>query len=732
VLLLAVGLCLSASSAQAATIPHSEEVLPFGALLRDRLSLDEADPEELLAGAESQFAFFFPGGVSTPVTDRTQLDALVAATMLFEEGLRRGPVSYQQARSLFQCYMVMYSAGRSGMLARSFTALRREAEAQGASEELELLDVYIETLEAFEAHGLASARRLGEVLVAVRPEETEVAYAMAGLAEQAGDYEEAAHYYSVGVEAEFYAERLLALAELEGVSSEDRADAIVRRALEIEPSLEEEIESLEERIEIRRQLSGLERSYNRGRADADEKLELARLYRRVGRIGDALTVYQELARDSDPPEGYAEDYAIATMEANQPLLMLQIMEGTRDDSDTPSPRLLQLRLVAESVEVVTAAARGASGFRLEQYLESEDGAGMASDLSAFEAIDPERARFVRVYLELVTALVELRRTGELDTSWADAIRRQIDELVEAQSDNVAGHRFRLMLDLYRQDYGRLRDDLESYQRFCQDHDCVAEYLRVSSIMMLQLAAQGGDASLLSDVEDLLADWPEVERGPLYQLISGSVALVEVNLERGSGSARERARGRAREAFREAVVLRRQPGQTPQASAADYAALYNNLGYLALEERDYPAAKLYLGAARRYDASHPVLMMNLGVALANGQDYGDAFVTFSLGAAEALTDPGITFQLLRWAGHIYSLADREEEATSAYQRALSLYEAGGDWQERADDGIFPGGPVEWGLLYDEDEGLVVTLDLATPPMLYVPAPVGVLEMAATVE
>ena len=141
-----------------------------------------------------------------------------------------------------------------------------------------------------------------------------------------------------------------------------------------------------------------------------------------------------------------------------------------------------------------------------------------------------------------------------------------------------------------------------------------------------------------------------------------------------------------------------------------------------------AARLYLEAARRIAPNDPATLLNLAVALAQGHNLGDAFLTLGLCGAASASEPQMTFQVYRWAGHLYEVAGRGEESRGAYAEALRLYESGGEWADVVDDGVFTGGAVEWGLMYEEGEGLAVTLDIPASPLFFVPAPVSVMALS----
>jgi tetratricopeptide (TPR) repeat protein len=710
---------------RAETISHSEEVLPIADVARGQLPLDSATAAELLAGAKSQLDYFLPAGAGTIVTSRPQLDALVTSTILLEEGLRRGAGSYEDARLLFHCYVVMFATGHSGALARMFRRLGDDGNNAA------LIDVYIETLDAFESYGGSAAMALGEVLRTVRPEDSEIAYLMAGVSEQSGDGEAAIRFYEAGVEAEIYPERLTMLAELQAASDEALGAATMDTAIRLAPTLADGRDAWSDRIERRQRFRQLLSRHGEGRADEDEQYELAQLYRATGQALEALAAFEALSDWRGAPDDFLEEYAITAMDANQPMLMAQILDPTRE-SDGVSPRLLQLRLVAESVRLVAAAAGGEQGFALADYLEGAGGEPMRVDLESYEVIDPDSARFVRVYLELITALVELRRSGSLETERITGLQEQIDELISSTPDEVSGYRFGIMLAIYTRDSDFLRTALAAYEAFCENAGQESDYRRAAAILQLQVAVNAGDLDLVDEVDDLVRDWPRSERGALYQLIRGTAVLVRSELGRGSESDREERRDAAGDAFREGAGTRPVPGSEAHATAADFAALYNNLAYLSLRERDIAAARLYIGAARRYLPDQPAVLMNLGVSMALALNMPEALVSFTLGAQQASADPAVAFQLVRWVGHIYSLSDRSSESIEAYRTALGLYDSQDQWTETIDDGVLPGGPIEWGLLYREEEGLVVTMGISSPPLFFLPAPVGVLEMAGAIE
>ena len=713
----------SASRAEE-VLPRSEEVLPLGALVLQQIDLDEASPAELLAGAESQFSFFFPGGVSTSVGDRTQVDALVTTVILLEEGLRRGAGTARHARTLFDCYVLMYASGRAGVFANALSELLAMTEQR---EEREILSTYEQTLDQFETHGRESAFRIGELLLRVDRDDTEVAYTLATIAEQAGQHERAEELYSRGLHNEQYARHLLSLAEIQATNDTSTSDTTVERAIELDPNLESEVDALRERAALRSEIAELAPKLERGRASAEERYRLAVLYRRVGDVRKALDLLEELEDWSDAPPELVEEYAIAAMEANLPGAMRDILATTRDRDD-PSGRLLQLRIVGESLGLVTAAAEG--DVTLASYLDTDAGQPLASDLQTFSQMDPTRAQFVRVYLELVTALVEYRQTGALDTARTAAISSEIDALLEAEPDRVAGYRFKLMLAIYGGDTSALNDAIDAYGRHCRTHECGDEHRRIAATVLLQTVARSGELALLANVDNLVEDWPSEETGPFYHLVTGTSSLLQSRLGRAADE--DEHADEARRAFSNGLLGQWDLGGRNLVASSDIFALYGNLAYLALNDRDIAAAKLYLDAGRQFDANHPVLLMNLGVALATGRNLIDAFVVFGVAANASVVDAGLSFQVLRWAGHLYTLADRGAESREALSQALTIYEMGGDWTVLADDGVFPGGPVEWGLLYEEDEGLTVTLDLASVPIFFVPAPVSVLELSAAAE
>lgn len=731
IFVLIVAVLATPLAAQASLIPRSEDALPLAELVRERLMSEDVDPSELLAGAQAQFDFFFPSGVSTQVGNRTQLDALVATIVLLEEGIRRGAATFENAKTLFEAYGILFLMGRSGSLQRQFEQLRDSGGFEGAEIATEALDIYLGTLEACEQHGLESAQTIGELLITIRPDDSEVAYVLSSIAEQAGDFEEAARLYEMGLLSEHYAERLFAYAELHAVLNDGDFGDTLDDAVLLAPALDDSIESMDERVDQLQRLYELHDEVDRDRASDDERFEFAQLARQAGWIGESLTIFESLEDWSSAPDEFAEEYAIAAMEANLPLLMRDLMAETRED-DNPSSRLLQLRIVSESVGIVGAAAAAPEGLRLETYLSTEDGQRLSDDLAAFDDLNSDRAQFVRVYLELVTALIHMRRAGSIDEDWANEIQEEIETLVDEQPDNASAYRFWLMLALYERDLDQINEALDAYREHCDEFDCAVEYRRIASMMLIYVAVSEATLDPLDNVQELLEQWPSDEQGPLFFLVRGTIALVEARLGRGSDSERESLTEQAEDDFRAGVLFQGTPGQNTHATAADYAALYNNLAYLSLDDRDPGVARLYLGAARRYLNNHPNILLNLGVSMAQSQSFSDALVTFGLGAMESLNDPGTTFQLIRWTGHLYDFNDRPDEAQQAYEQALMLYETRGNWTDTADDGVFAGGPIEWGLRYVEDEGLVVTLDLTSPPMFFVPAPISILEMSAEIE
>lgn len=725
-LLCAVALSL-VRPAQAGVIADSGDTLALGALVRERLDLDAAGPAELLAGAESQFAFFFPGGASNPVSDRAHIDALVAATVLLEEGLSRGAGGYRQARTLFDCYTLMYASGRAGRLQRTLAEMRAQA---GEGEEARILGVYLDTVVEFEAHGLAAAQTLGTTLMRMRPRDTEVAYTLATIAEQQGRYEDAVQLYESGLEGARHWRHWMSLAELQETLAEGEGSAALSYAESLAGDLTEDAVALRERASRRRRLEALAARAERGRLDTEQHMELAILYRQTGRLQAALEAFDALSSDRSAPATVAEEHAIAAMEGNQPERMREVLAATRGQAD-PSPRLLQLRIVAESLQVVRSAAQDPDGaLALSDFLALESGADLRADLVAFSAVDPVRARFATVYLELMSALVEYQRSDSLPESRVREVQAEVDALIAQDPERGDGYLFKVMLAIYSRDVGVVQDALNGYQAFCGRHECRAEARRLAATVWLQHVARTGDTGPLEYVQDILSDWPAQERPAFYHLAQATRGLLNATL---SGSGRfDAVAEEITEELHAGLAAAWTGGRDGSATAGDLVALYNNLGVIALDSRDVVTARLAFESAREYRASHPVVLLNQAVALAASSNLPDAFALMGLAVESAAGDLAVSFQVMRWAGRLYDLADRAPESAEAFRQALAIYSLGGGWGEMIDEGVHSGGPIEWGLLYDDGDGLVVTLDLSTPPLLFVPAPIGLMEMSGAID
>jgi tetratricopeptide (TPR) repeat protein len=721
---------LLAGPAGAQLLPQTTAELPVAARVLAALDLEDARGTELIAAGRERRALFFPAGARAIARDRTELDALLAATVLLEEGARRGVASLEDARELLVCYLILAETGRAGHLALQLDAARGEAT---SPEDRAALDDYEATIARLEAHGNDAATRLGDALLAVRSEDGEISTLLAEAARRRGDYEGAARLLRMGIRGASVARRVLLLGEMEAVAGEaERARAELERAVALDPDLGAERERAQRRAELLAEMTELRARLGDRGGDASELLRLASLERRAGEAERALD-HLTRAEDADPNAEQraqlVEERAIALMEANRPQELARALEPTRDWT-RPSVRLLELRLVAESFALVERAAVANTALTLDGYLASDAGTRLDADLTALEDADTDVAQFARAYLRVLLALVGAQRHGAFPAAEMATARDAVEALARDQAEREGPRRLRVLLALYSSDDAELFGALDEYRAFCGAGECAARARRLSAALILQTALQRSEPEALAALEPLLAAWPAGEEPALRALVEGTADLMRLRLGRPSDRERERLLPRAREALEAGLRVRWDAAPDPDEHAADFVALCNNLAYLALNEGDLAHARLYLEGARALGGSEAPVLIDLAVTVAQGGDPVGAFALLGLAGSSSVASAEMGFQIWRWVGHLYRLVGDDEAARAAFGRALSLYDAGADWALAVDDGVASGGPLQWALLFEEGTGLDVALEAPPAPLFFVPAPVSVLELSAT--
>lgn len=718
-----------AGPALAQLLPETTTALPVAARVLDALDLEDARGTELIAAGRERRALFFPAGARSIARDRAELDALLAATVLLEEGVRRGVGTRDDVEELLVCYLILEETGRARHLRAQLDAARGEA---SSAEERAVIDDYEATIGRLEEHGRDAAARLGDALLAVRPDDGDVSTLLAEAARRRGDHEAAARLLRLGVRGASVARRVLLLGEMEAVAGDaERARAALDRAVTLDPDLAEERERAERRAELIAEMADLRATVGARGGDAGELLRLASLERRAGEPEAALA-HLARAEDAGPDAAQrallAEERAIALMEANRPQELTRALERTRDWEE-PSVRLLELRLVAESFALVERAAEAAPALTLGAYLESSAGERLAADLAALDAADPDVAQFARAYLRVLLALVGAQRHGSFPAAEMTVARDAVETLGRDQADREGPRRLRVLLALYSTDEADLGAALDEYRAFCGADECAARARRLSAALVLQTALQRGQSDALGALEPLLEAWPAGEEPALRALVEGTADLMTLRLGRPSADERGRLLTRARETLERGLRARWDAAPDPDERASDFVALCNNLAYLALNDGDLAHARLYLEGARALGSSEAPVLIDLAVTVAQGGDPLGAFALLGLAGSGSIASAEMGFQIWRWVGHLYRLVGDEDAARAAFERALSLFDAGADWALAVDDGIASGGPLQWALLFEEGAGLDVALEAPSAPLFFVPAPVSVLELSA---